>query len=98
MLDADAGHHYQGEAGRRYHETKRAIPPAAYPWVARLRAEKLTPYLSETDTVFEYGVGFGWNLALVRCQRKIGFDVAEFLEPGLREHGIEFIRDIASIA
>ena len=76
MISSDARRHYEGDAGKRYHETKRAIPPAAYPWVARLRAEKLTPFVRETDTVFEFGVGFGWNLAALRCQRKIGFDTA----------------------
>jgi len=98
MISADASRHYQGDAGKRYHETKRAIPPAAYPWVARLRAEKLAPFVRETDTVFEYGVGSGWNLALLRCQRKIGFDTAEFLESGLQERGIEFVRDAGSLA
>jgi SAM-dependent methyltransferase len=35
----------------------------------------------------------GWNLAALRCRRKIGFDVADFLEPSLRALGIEFVAD-----
>jgi SAM-dependent methyltransferase len=97
MTSGDANRHYQGDAGKHYHDSKRAVPPAAFAWVARLRSEKLAHYVKGTDTVFEYGVGFGWNLALLRCQRKIGFDKAEFLETGLRERGIEFVRGINSI-
>src|SRR5260221_10870041 len=97
MNQEDVSRNYTGAAGKHYHESKRAIPAAAYPWVARLRAEKLAPYLKEKDVVLEYGVGSGWNLAELRCQRKIGFDVAEFLAPGLREHGIEFLNETGSI-
>ena len=88
---------YTGEAGKYYHESKRAIPAAAYPWVSRLRAEKIAPFVTEKDVVLEYGVGYGWNLAELNCQRKIGFDMAEFLASSLREHGIEFVKETTSI-
>src|SRR5258708_7186674 len=97
MQTHNVSRNYTGDAGRNYHESKRAIPAAAFPWVARLRAEKIAPCVTERDVVLEYGVGFGWNLAELKCQRKIGFDVAEFLAPSLRERGIEFVKETGSI-
>ena len=88
---------YQGERGREYHETKRSIPDLAYPWIANLRVDKIRPNVQEDNTVLEYGVGFGWNIALLKCKRRIGFDLSEFLEPIVHSHGIEFIQDIGII-
>ena len=96
--DNSAARHYQGEAGRAYHEGKRGIPPAALPWVARSRAEKFSAHVRTTDTVIEFGVGAGWNLAELKCARRIGFDVSDFLEPAVRELGIEFVRAATALA
>jgi len=93
-----AQRHYSGEAGRRYHQVKRGIPPEAVPWVGRLRARKFAEFISPNDTVFEYGVGSGWNLAELRCRRRIGFDVATEVESAARDLGIEFITDIVDIS
>ena len=93
-----ATRHYEGDAGRAYHTGKRGLPPAAYPWVARLRAEKFSQHVRATDTVVEFGVGAGWNLAELKCARRIGFDVADFLAPELRARGIEFVSDAAQFA
>jgi SAM-dependent methyltransferase len=87
----DTNHHYQGEPGRRYHYDKRGIPPAAYPWVARLRAAKFSPHVRSTDVVLEFGVGAGWNLAALNCARRLGHDVTEFLKAELASRGIEFL-------
>ena len=70
-----------------------ALPQRAVPWVAALRARKFAPFIGEGDIVLEYGAGSGWNLAALRCRRKIGYDVADFLEPSLRALGIEFAAD-----
>jgi SAM-dependent methyltransferase len=88
-----ASQHYQGEAGRSYHEAKRAIPDAARPWVAESRAGKIAPHVRAQDVVLEYGVGFGWNLAALKCRRRIGHDVAECLAPAVQALGIEFAPD-----
>lgn len=98
MSDENAKAHYIGEKGRVYHEEKRGIPDSAFPWMARLRAEKFQPHIRETDSVLEYGVGFGWNLATIKCKARFGFDVSEFLAPKIRALGIEFVSDIKSIA
>src|SRR5580704_2511624 len=93
MLTEQAQRHYRGDAGRRYQEFKRGLPAQAIPWVAALRARKFTPEIGAEDVVLEYGVGSGWNLAALRCRRKMGFDIADFLEPSLRALGIEFVAD-----
>jgi len=93
MPTEQAQRHYRGDAGRRYQESKRGLPEQAIPWVAALRARKFAPLVGPEDVVLEYGVGSGWNLADLRCQRKMGFDVADFLEPSLRALGIEFVAD-----
>jgi SAM-dependent methyltransferase len=93
MPTEQAQRHYRGEAGRRYQQTKRALPEQAIPWVAALRARKFASLVGVDDVVLEYGVGSGWNLAGLRCARRLGFDVADFLEAPLRELGIEFLAD-----
>lgn len=98
LSDNSAAHHYQGEAGQAYHQKKRALPPEAFPWVARLRAEKFAPHIRATDTVVEFGVGAGWNLAELKAAHRIGYDVSEFLEGSVRELGIEFVRDPKALA
>lgn len=96
MVPEPAIRHYRGAAGERYHREKRALPEAAFGWVARLRAEKFAPHVRPADTALEYGVGAGWNLAELKCARRIGFDVSDFLGEALRARGIEFINDIAA--
>ncbi len=84
---------YRGASGASYHEGKRALNPGALPWVSRLRAAKFQPWIGGRDTVFELGVGAGWNLAGLRCGRRIGCDAAEFLEDRVKALGIEFVRE-----
>jgi SAM-dependent methyltransferase len=93
MAVEQAQRHYQGEAGERYQLGKRAIPEAAIPWVARLRAEKISPRLAAADVVLEYGAGFGGNLAALECRRKLAFDLGDYLPPSIRASGVEFLAD-----
>jgi len=93
MSGPNVERHYTGAQGRQYHETKRGIPEVAIPWIARLRSRKISPYIHNTDLVFEYGVGSGWNLAELNCRRRIGYDVSQFLDEKVRGQGIEFIKD-----
>jgi SAM-dependent methyltransferase len=89
---------YTGSKGKEYHESKRSIPDIAYSWIAKLRAEKISPYIDKDDTVLEYGAGSGWNLAELSCKKKFGYDLSEHLEHTLQLHGIEFVRNIETIA
>jgi len=97
MVTDQAQRHYLGEAGQRYHGDKRAIPGAAVPWVARLRAEKLAAQLRQSDVVLEYGAGFGWNLARLEFRRRLAFDLGDFLAPSIRAAGVEFVPDTKAI-
>jgi SAM-dependent methyltransferase len=98
MFLEQAQRHYRGEAGRDYQQRKRGIPDSAVAWVARLRAEKLSRSIRPSDVVLEYGVGLGWNLAALKCGRRIGFDVGDFLEPSVRALGVEYVAETKTIA
>lgn len=88
---------YRGHSGREYHETKRALVPAALPWVMELRVRKLQPHVGRNDTVLEFGAGAGWNLGRLQCGRKLAHDVSDFLKERLTGLGIEFVEDTASL-
>ena len=88
---------YEGESGRAYHEGKSAIPEEAFGWVAESRALKFQRYIGPRDAVFEYGVGYGWNLAGLNCGRKAGFDVALFLAVEVEKRGIEFLNETETL-
>lgn len=86
---------YQGSAGRQYHEGKRGLPESALPWVVRLRAARFQPSIRPEDAVFEFGAGAGWNLAGLRCRRRVGHDVENHLAGGPLFDGIEFLPSTA---
>jgi SAM-dependent methyltransferase len=90
-----------GDPMRRFRESlstsEGSVPEAAYPWVAELRSKKISPHAGQDDTVLEYGVRFGWNIAHVECKRKIGFDPSESFEQTVRDHGMEFVHDLGSV-
>jgi len=98
MGTEQAQRHYRGEAGRRYQLEKRAIPEAAIPWVARLRAEKISAHVRPSDAVLEYGAGFGWNLARLDCARKLAFDLVDYIAPSIRALGVEFVADTKAVS
>ena len=88
---------YQGPPGREYHDSKRSLRPAALPWIIALRAEKFQGQVGANEVVLEFGVGSGWNLAGLRCARRIGCDAAEFLAERVTALGIEFVSDIRAV-
>jgi SAM-dependent methyltransferase len=83
---------YRGEAGRAYQQEKRAVPAEAFPWIGRLRAQKFQSHIEPTDTVLELGAGFGWNLAQLRCARRVATDLEDHLPADLKKSGVEFLR------
>jgi len=97
MGDNDATHHYTGQSGEQYHASF-AIPEDSVAWVAAERAKKIARHIRPQDTVLEYGVGYGWNLAHVRCAKRLGFDIASHMEPYVSGHGIEFVGQTADVA
>jgi len=93
----DSKERYTGKSGETYQSAKRGIPDAALPWVTRSRAAKLQGYVQSQDTVFEYGVGLGWNLGELRCKRRLGHDLGLFLAESVEALGIEFVPDPARL-
>lgn len=88
---------YRGDEGKKYHDAVNYVPPEAYPWVARLRRDKIIPFIDEQDVLLEYGVGTGWNIAQIQCKKRMGYDLSEHLENELEKQGIEFIKDITAV-
>ena len=82
---------YRGQSGQAYHGEKRGLPPGAFSWVVRARAELFQPQVMPGDAVLELGCGAGWNLAGLSCRRRVGFDVAAHLRPEVEAAGIEFV-------
>ncbi len=93
-----AERHYTGNQGRQYHGQKRGIPEKAFPWVANLRAQKISSYVHDTDVVLEFGVGSGWNLASLNCRRRLGYDVSHFLFDEVKARGIDVVSDMRSLS
>jgi SAM-dependent methyltransferase len=89
---------YRGSMGREYHEHKRALPDQAVPWIMEQRAEKLQPFISSSDVVFEFGAGAGWNLGALSCASKKAHDAAEFLRDKIVAAGAEFVADPSELA
>lgn len=98
MSDDKATEIYSGDSSAKYHLEKRAIPAQALPWICELRAKKFQPHVSPDDVVFEFGVGYGWNLAQLKCRRKIGCDISPLLETEARKLGMEFVYKPEKIA
>jgi SAM-dependent methyltransferase len=97
MVTEQAERHYRDEAGARYQFEKRAIPEGTIAWVARTRAEKISRHVRASDAVLEYGAGFGWNLAGLKCARRLAFDLEDYLPAPVRAAGVEFIADTKAV-
>lgn len=89
---------YLGASGAAYHEGKRAVPPGARPWIVQSRAALFQPWIRESDAVFEFGCGFAWNLAGLRCATRVGHDVSGILRPEVEAAGVAFVAKVHSLA
>ncbi|MBX9726415.1 MAG: class I SAM-dependent methyltransferase [Rickettsiales bacterium] len=85
------GAHYRRPVGESYHESQFTIPEDVGRWVIRMRANKFQQYVKPTDTVAEYGVGHGWNLAGLTCAKRVGYDISNTVEDVVRSHNIDFM-------
>lgn len=89
--------YYRGEVGERYFETVLGMDERIRSTIARVRAEKIQPWVDPDDEILEYGVGTGLNLVRIECARKVGFDVAEYGRKACEADGIEFHTDPAAL-
>ncbi len=88
---------YQAEQGRAYHDAKHNLAERAHRWVVNQRRRKITRHVRESDHVLEYGVGSGWNLAGLKCARKMGYDLSTHLKPVLENQNIDFIENSSEV-
>ncbi|MCW5558445.1 MAG: class I SAM-dependent methyltransferase [Verrucomicrobiae bacterium] len=88
---------YLGASGSAYHHGKRSVPPAALPWIVRSRAALFQPWIRDSDAVFEFGCGFGWNLAGLRCAARAGYDISEMLRPEVESAGAAFVARLETL-
>jgi hypothetical protein len=88
---------YEGSAGRKYHESVHSRSNDVAAVVARHRVRKFQPHVRPSDVVLEYGVGSGFNLQYLRCQRRIGFDASESCRSPCERAGIEFIASLTDV-
>lgn len=47
-------------------------------------------HISSTNLVFEFGVGPGWNLSMIKAKNLEGYDVASAVRPIVESKGIQF--------
>lgn len=88
---------YQGEKGVHYHRSVNEVSADIYPWISRLRRDKIQNFINEDDSVFEYGVGTAWNLAELRNKEKYGYDVSKHLRADIESLNIIFVDDVSKV-
>jgi len=92
-----AAEQYKGKSGENYHKNVHEIPDKAYLWIAHNRVKKINPFINEHDKILEYGIGFGWNIATLTNEYRIGYDLSVHLSQEIEKYGIRFTNDILSI-
>jgi SAM-dependent methyltransferase len=88
---------YQGARGKSYQDSRHRVGEHGFELIARSRLRKIRRYIKPTDSVLEFGVGQGWNLAKVTCRERVGYDIGEEPER-LKKYGILFVQDLKEIA
>lgn len=79
---------YTMESG--YHAANLEVCPKAFDLIAAERCRKIQTHLKAGESLLEFGVGTGLNLARLQLTRKVGCDTATHLAGQLRSLGIEF--------
>jgi len=74
-----------------YYANELAVSDEVYAIMSRLRARKIQPHVRSSDTVFEFGVGSGVNLASLVCSERHGFDVNPTSSAVALRHGVKII-------
>lgn len=77
-----------------YHAAVFSADPSTENLLAGRRQRKLQRHVAESDSVLEFGVGTGLNLRLLRCARKVGYDVTQDLAERCARIGVEPCADL----
>jgi 2-polyprenyl-3-methyl-5-hydroxy-6-metoxy-1,4-benzoquinol methylase len=82
-----------------YHQQKHGTSLKASELITRYRTEKFAALTGGADLdVLEVGAGPGWNLLRLPAHRRVGQDVTLAYADQLRQHGIEFVSDLAQLS
>lgn len=74
-MEAPSSSIYTGEQGKIYQEQVHGLNENGYLIVAKARAKKFQSFIKTNASVLEFGVGNGWDIALLHAAKKIGYDV-----------------------
>lgn len=81
---------YKKESGTNYHQKKYLLNDNISLLISKKRKEKFEPFISADDKLLEYGVGGGFNIRLIDCKEKVGFDIAESVREQIAQLNINF--------
>lgn len=86
--------HYQGEQGKIYftYQNQGGLQRG------RINARKFANYISQDDTVLDFGCGNGSLLYHLNCQRRVGIEVNPAARDEAQRLGIEVYADVNEIA
>lgn len=85
--------HYRGREAELYFAQKRSSDPFVHALIARRRAAKFQS-LIQGDSVLEFGVGMGVNLAKLQVRRRVGYDIGEVGRLTCEAAGIGYTTDV----
>ncbi len=85
--------HYRGERGQVYY-TLIVADEFTQQVISRQRCRKIQPYIRPSDRVLEFGVGGGYNLRLLSCREKWGYDLNEAGRCDCEKFGIHFLTNL----
>jgi SAM-dependent methyltransferase len=94
MAATDASQYYVGKSGEDYYVHRRAIRA---PDVQEYAARTFRPYISQSDTVLDFGCGTGGILRSITCGRRLGVEINEAAVADARDAGIAVFSDLAPI-
>ncbi len=88
---------YSKEGGEEYHSAVHSKDDFILSTIAKQRAYKLQPFVSNEDDLLEFGSGLGVNLRYLKCRSRFGFDASDAGQDLHVSNGINFTTDITEV-
>lgn len=95
MSTANVPRHYMGKSGDDYYLHRRA---RRAPDVQQYSARIFRPYISQSDTVLDFGCGTGGILRNIVCGRRLGVEINVASVAEARDAGLAVYSDLTQIA
>ena len=86
--------HYQGEKGAAYFAYQNRFAALG----GKLDAQKFAPFVTENDSVLDFGCGGGWVLRELPCKERVGVELNEEAHAVCSANGIKVYKHIADVA